>query len=43
MPSPAAASTLAQTGKSWQQQWTRRGDEIGGYPDGFVFRQTVQN
>jgi photosystem II stability/assembly factor-like uncharacterized protein len=24
-------------GKSWQQ-WTRREDEIGGYPDGFVFR-----
>ncbi len=24
-------------GASWQQ-WTRREDEIGGYPDGFVFR-----
>jgi photosystem II stability/assembly factor-like uncharacterized protein len=24
-------------GKNWQQ-WTRREDEIGGYPDGFVFR-----
>ncbi len=24
-------------GKSWEQ-WTRREDEIGGYPDGFVFR-----
>jgi photosystem II stability/assembly factor-like uncharacterized protein len=24
-------------GSSWQQ-WTRREDEIGGYPDGFVFR-----
>jgi photosystem II stability/assembly factor-like uncharacterized protein len=24
-------------GSSWEQ-WTRREDEIGGYPDGFVFR-----
>ena len=24
-------------GTSWEQ-WTRREDEIGGYPDGFVFR-----
>ena len=27
----------SEAGKSWQQ-WTRREDEIGGYPDGFVFR-----
>jgi photosystem II stability/assembly factor-like uncharacterized protein len=26
-----------QAGASWEQ-WTRREDEIGGYPDGFVFR-----
>jgi photosystem II stability/assembly factor-like uncharacterized protein len=26
-------------GASWEQ-WTRREDEIGGYPDGFVFRPT---
>jgi photosystem II stability/assembly factor-like uncharacterized protein len=26
-------------GASWDQ-WTRREDEIGGYPDGFVFRPT---
>ena len=24
-------------GASWQQ-WTKRGDEVGGYPDGLVFR-----
>jgi len=29
--------TSADAGKNWQQ-WTRREDEIGGYPDGFVFR-----
>ncbi|HXV48637.1 MAG TPA: glycosyl hydrolase [Candidatus Binatia bacterium] len=26
-----------EAGASWEQ-WTRREDEIGGYPDGFVFR-----
>ena len=29
--------TGAQRGAAWEQ-WTRREDEIGGYPDGFVFR-----
>jgi photosystem II stability/assembly factor-like uncharacterized protein len=29
--------TSADAGKNWEQ-WTRREDEIGGYPDGFVFR-----
>jgi photosystem II stability/assembly factor-like uncharacterized protein len=27
----------ADAGATWEQ-WTRREDEIGGYPDGFVFR-----
>jgi photosystem II stability/assembly factor-like uncharacterized protein len=27
----------ADAGSKWEQ-WTRREDEIGGYPDGFVFR-----
>ncbi len=27
----------SDAGATWQQ-WTRREDEIGGYPDGFVFR-----
>jgi photosystem II stability/assembly factor-like uncharacterized protein len=29
--------TSADAGKTWEQ-WTRREDELGGYPDGFVFR-----
>jgi photosystem II stability/assembly factor-like uncharacterized protein len=29
-------------GASWEQ-WTRREDEIGGYPDGFVFRPSDPN
>ena len=28
-----------EEGAKWEQ-WTRREDEIGGYPDGFVFRPT---
>src|SRR5689334_6038103 len=28
--------TSSNAGKNWEQ-WTRREDEIGGYPDGFVF------
>jgi photosystem II stability/assembly factor-like uncharacterized protein len=31
-----------EAGANWEQ-WTKREDEIGGYPDGFVFRPTDPN
>jgi len=34
--------TGAEAGARWEQ-WTRREDEIGGYPDGFVFRPSDPN
>ena len=34
--------TGPERGARWEQ-WTRREDEIGGYPDGFVFRPSDPN